>query len=134
MKAADFLAECNNGGALPRILQRYAHSLMTQISQSAVCNRFHEIEARLARWLLMTGDRMASSEFQITQEFLSNILGVRREAVTLSAKKLQQSELINYSRGKISILNRDGLEAAACRCYFIIREEYENFPASFRKK
>jgi CRP-like cAMP-binding protein len=124
IKTADFLAECNNGGSLPRTLQRYTHSMMTQISQSAVCNRFHSIEARLARWLLMTSDRMASDVFQITQDFLSNMLGVRREAVTLSAQKHHQNGLISYSRGKVSILNRAGLEAAACRCYFIIRDEY----------
>lgn len=134
MKTADFLAGCNNGGSLPRILQRYTHSMMTQISQSAVCNRFHSIESRLARWLLMTSDRMASNEFQITQDFLSNMLGVRREAVTLSAKNQQQKGLISYSRGKVSILNRAGLEAAACRCYFIIKKEYENSPASFNSK
>ena len=124
MKTADFLAECKNGGALPRLLQRYTHSLMIQISQSSVCNRFHAIGARLARWLLMTGDRMMSKDFQITQEFLSNMLGVRREAVNKSATHLQQNGLISYSRGKVSILNRTGLEAAACRCYFIIKEEY----------
>ncbi len=126
MKTTDFLTECENGGALPRILQRYTHSLMTQISQSAACNRFHPIEARLARWLLMTADRMASNEFQITQDFLSNMLGVRREAVNKSATGFQQNNLIKYIRGKISILDRAGLESAACRCYFIIREEYEN--------
>ena len=94
MKTADFLAECENGGALPRLLQRYTHSLIMQISQSAACNRFHPIEARLARWLLMTSDRMESDEFQITQEFLSNMLGVRREGVSKSATQLQQNELI----------------------------------------
>ena len=124
MTTADFLTECNNGGSMPRILQRYTHSLLTQISQSAVCNRFHPIEARLARWLLMTSDRMESDVFQITQEFLSNMLGVRREAVTLSAKILQQNELISYRRGKISILNRAELEVVACHCYFIIKDEY----------
>ena len=130
MKTADFLAECNNGGALPRLLQRYTHSLLIQISQSAACNRFHPIEARLARWLLMTSDRMESDEFQITQEFLSNMLGVRREGVSKSATHLQQNELISYSRGKITILNRAGLEAASCRCYFIIKDEYEEPPAT----
>lgn len=128
MKTADFLEECKNGGALPRLLQRYTHSLLIQISQSAVCNRFHAIEARLARWLLMTRDRMASDEFLITQEFLSNMLGVRREAVNKSATNLQQNGLISYSRGQISILDRVGLDTAACRCYLIIKEEYENFP------
>ncbi len=130
MKTADFLAECKNGGALPRILQRYTHSRMTQISQSAACNRFHPIEARLARWLLMTSDRMMADDFQITQELLSNMLGVRREAVNKSAMQLQQNKLISYSRGKISILNRASLEALACRCYFIIKEEYEKSPTS----
>ena len=134
METSDFLAECDNGGSLPRILQRYTHSLMTQISQSAVCNRFHSIEARLARWLLMTSDRMESDVFQITQEFLSNMLGVRREAVTLSAKKQQKNGLISYSRGKISILDRAGLEAIACRCYFIIKDEYEKQPHNFKKR
>ncbi len=130
MKSTDFLAECNNGGVLPRLLQRYTHSLLMQISQSAACNRFHPIEARLARWLLMTSDRMESDEFQITQEFLSNMLGVRREGVSKSATQLQQNELIHYSRGKITILNRAGLEAVACRCYFIIKEEYEKPPTT----
>jgi CRP-like cAMP-binding protein len=126
MKTTDFLAESKNGGSLSRLLQRYTHSLLIQISQSAACNRFHPIEARLARWLLMTGDRMESDEFQITQEFLSSMLGVRREGVSKAATHLQQNDLISYSRGKISILNRAGLEAAACRCYFIIKEEYKN--------
>lgn len=123
MKTADFLAECENGGALPRLLRRYTHSLLTQSSQAAACNRFHPIEARLARWLLMMRDRMESDEFQTTQEVLSDMLGVRREGVNKSATKLQQNNLISYSRGRISILNRAGLEAAACRCYSIIKEE-----------
>lgn len=127
MKTADFLAECKNGGALPRLLQRYTHLLLTQISQSAACNRFHPIEARLARWLLMTGDRMQSNEFQITQEFLSNMLGVRREGVNKSATALQHNGWLSYCRGKISILKRADLEAAACSCYLIIKKEHENF-------
>ena len=123
MKTADFLAECNHGGALSRILQLYTHSLMTQISQSAACNRFHIIETRLARWLLMTSDRMESDNFQITQEFLSSMLGVRREGVNKSAKNIQRNGLISYSRGNLEILNRKGLEAIACSCYTIIKEE-----------
>lgn len=126
MKTADFLAECKNGGSLPSILQRYTHSFIIQISQSAVCSRFHPIEARLARWLLMTSDRMASDEFQITQESLSNMLGVRREAVNKSERNLQRNGLIDKSRRKITVLNRAGLEAAACRCYFIIKEDSQN--------
>lgn len=123
MKTTDFLAECKTGGALPRLLQRYTHSLLVQISQSAVCYRFHEIEARLARWLLMTADRMETEDFKITQEFLSNMLGVRREAVSKSAAAFQQRQVISYSRGNISIINRSDLEKTACNCYSIIKNE-----------
>jgi len=123
MKTADFLAECKDGGALPQILQRYTHSLIVQISQSAACNRFHPVEARLARWLLMTADRMASENFQVTQEFLSNMLGVRREAVNKSAAAFQNRQLISYSRGNVSIINRANLEKIACNCYSIIKDE-----------
>jgi CRP-like cAMP-binding protein len=126
MKTEDFLALCRNGGTLSRLLQRYTHSLLTQISQSAACNRFHPIEARLARWLLMTCDRMGSNEFKITQEFLSNMLGVRREGVSKSATNLQQNGLISYSRGKLSILDRAALEAVSCSCYEIIKAETSN--------
>jgi CRP-like cAMP-binding protein len=125
MKAKVFRKECQNGGSLPRLLRRYSHSLLTQISQTAVCNRFHPIDARLARWLLMTSDRMGADEFQLTQEFLSNMLGVRREGVNKAAGTLQQQGLISYSRGALTILNRAGLEAIACQCYKIIKEEYD---------
>lgn len=128
MEAADFLAECKNSATLPRILQRYAHSLLTQVSQSAVCYRFHLAETRLARWLLMTADRMHADKFQLTQEFLSNMLGVRRESVNKSAVILQQQQLISYSRGNISIINHAGLEKAACPCYGIIKDEEKSFP------
>jgi len=123
MKAAAFRRECNNGGALPRLLQRYTHSLLTQITQSAVCNQFHSIEARLARWLLMTHDRMEADEFQLTQEFLSNMLAVRRECVSRAAGKLQKRNLITYSRGHLKVLHRAGLEAISCGCYEIITDE-----------
>jgi CRP-like cAMP-binding protein len=123
MKATAFRKECNNGGALPRLLQRYTHSLLTQITQSAVCNQFHSVEARLARWLLMTHDRMGDDDFQLTQEFLSNMLGVRREGVTRAAGELQKRKLIVYSRGRLKVLDRAGLEATSCGCYEIIRNE-----------
>ncbi len=126
MTAEDFTTECRRG-ELPQLLQRFTHSLMIQISQSAACNRFHQIEARLARWLLMTGDRMQADEFQITQEFLSNMLGVRREAVNKSAANFQRQQLLTYNRGNLSILDRTRLKAAACPCYQIIRNSYENF-------
>ena len=123
MKAADFRKECNNGGALPRLLQRYTHSLLTQITQTTVCNQFHSIEARLARWLLMTHDRIEADEFQLTQEFLSNMLAVRRECVNKAAGKLQKRNLIRYRRGNLRVLDRAGLEATSCGCYEIINHE-----------
>lgn len=123
IKTANFLAECGRNGEMTRLLQRYTYSLLTQISQSAVCNRYHLIERRLARWLLMTQDRMRTDIFQITQEFLSNMLGVRREAVNKAAGSLQAQDLISYARGRLSVLSRAGLEKAACQCYRIIKEE-----------
>ena len=119
----DFSAAYKAQGLLPELLQRYTHSLLTQISQSAVCYRFHLVEARLARWLLMTADRIKSSEFQMTQEFLSDMLGVRREAVNRAAGILQKQQLISYHRGLIKLLDRPALESVVCVCYGIIREE-----------
>jgi CRP-like cAMP-binding protein len=123
MKATAFRKECSNGGALPRLLQRYTHSRLTQITQSALCNQFHSVDARLARWLLMTHDRMGDDEFQLTQEFLSNMLGVRREGVSRAAGDLQKRKLIVYSRGRLKVLDRVGLEAVSCGCYEIINDE-----------
>jgi CRP-like cAMP-binding protein len=128
MKAKAFRKECADGGSLPRLLRRYTHSLLTQISQTAVCNRFHPIEARLARWLLMTRDRMGADRFQLTQEFLSNMLGVRREGVNKAAGALNEQGLISYSRGALTILDGAGLEAIACPCYGIIKMEYDILP------
>jgi len=124
LTTAKFLAACSNGGKLPAIIQRFIHSLFIQISQSAACNRFHPIEERLARWLLMTQDRMHADEFQITQEFLSNMLGVRREAVNKAAGDLQRQELIAYQHGTLNIINRKALKQAACPCYETIRAAY----------
>jgi CRP-like cAMP-binding protein len=123
IKATAFRKECNNGGALPLLLRRYTHSLVTQITQSAICNQFHSVDARLARWLLMTHDRMGNDEFQLTQEFLSNMLGVRREGVSRAAGDLQKRKLITYSRGHLTVLDRAGLEAISCGCYEIIKQE-----------
>jgi len=123
MKATAFRKASNHGGVLQQLLQRYSHSVLTQITQSAVCNRFHSVDARLARWLLMTHDRMGADEFQITQEFLSNMLGVRREGVSIAACDLQKRKLIRYSRGRLKIFDRPGLEAISCGCYEIIRDE-----------
>lgn len=127
MKSAAFSKESANTGALQQLLLRYSHSLMTQISQSAACNRFHQVDARLARWLLMTRDRIGKNDFRVTQEFMSNMLGVRREGVNKAAGVLQNQKLINYRRGHVTILNWAGLEKAACKCYRIIKDEHDGF-------
>lgn len=128
MKAALLSKEVSTGGSLSGLLLRYTHSLLTQVSQSAACNRFHLVNARLARWLLMTHDRVEGDEFRLTQEFISHMLGVRREGVTLAASTLQKQKLISYNRGQIKILDQAGLEAAACKCYMIVKEEYDTLP------
>lgn len=127
MKATVFRKECNKLRSLPRLLQRYTYLRLTHIAQGAACNRFHPVHARVARWLLTTHDRIEADEFQLTQEFLSNLLGVRREGVNRAAGTLQQQHLISYNRGALTILNRAGLEAVACHCYGIIKEEYDSF-------
>lgn len=125
MTPRGFLAACKSSEKLSQAVRRFIHSLLTQISQSAVCNRYHLIEDRLSRWLLMTHDRMRSDEFQITQDFLSNMLGVRREAVNKAAGDLQRRGLISYKRGSLTVIDRPALEAAACPCYKIIKQEYD---------
>ena len=128
MRASVMREESEGAGPLRRLLLLYAHSLLTQVSQSAACNRFHMVEARLARWLLMSGDRLGADEFLLTQEFISDMLGVRREGVSKAAGVLQKSALINYSRGHIKILDRAGLEAVSCECYGILKGESNNHP------
>ncbi len=122
MTAARFRVEFEKNTALQQALFRYTHLLMAQVSQTAACNRFHNANARLARWLLMTGDRLHTDEFLLTQEFLSHMLGVRRVGVTKAAGELEARKLIGYSRGHMKILNRKRLEAAACSCYRIVRD------------
>jgi CRP-like cAMP-binding protein len=127
MSSAGVRTEANQLGNLHHLLHRYSHSLLTQVSQSSVCNRFHFVDARLARWLLMTNDRLGVEEFPLTQEFLSNMLGVRREGVSKAAGALQSGKLIRYSRGVITIINRGGLEAKSCECYAIIKAETDAY-------
>ena len=122
MKAAQFLKELRKSPALQRALYRYTHTLMAEVAQTAACNRFHVVEERLARWLLMTRDRVQSTEFRLTQEFLSHMLGVRRVGVTKAAGHLQEHKLIEYSRGSIKIVDHAGLEAASCSCYLATRK------------
>lgn len=127
MTSAAVRTEANRLGGLHHLLHRYSHSLLTQVAQSSVCNRFHMVNARLARWLLMTSDRLGVEEFPLTQEFLAHMLGVRREGVSKAAGALQVAKLIHYSRGVITILNRRGLKAQSCECYAIIKAETDAY-------
>ena len=122
MTAAHLLREFGRSAPMRRELYRYTHTLMAQISQTAACNRFHVVERRLARWLLMTHDRVKSDQFHMTHEFLGHMLGVRRVGVTRAAQALQKRNLIRYSRGDIIVLDRKGLESAACECYKVVGE------------
>ncbi len=123
MESLRLLAEFNRGGALQKLLLRYMQALHTQVSQTAACNRIHPVEARLARWLLMVSDRMESDQFELTQEFIAQMLGTRRAGVTVAAGTLQQAGMLRYSRGRITILNREAMEATACECYRTTKDE-----------
>lgn len=115
--------EFNRHGEMLHILLRYTQSLLTQMFQTAVCNRHHSLEQQLCRWLLLSLDRLPSNELKMTQELIANMLGVRREGVTEAAGKLQALEVIRYSRGKITVLDRPQLEAMSCECYAVVRKE-----------
>jgi CRP-like cAMP-binding protein len=125
MEADAFRAFVRGSPVLNRVLLRYALALMTQMAQNAACNRTHSVEERCARWLLMTQDRVRSPTFELTQEFLAQMLGVRRPTVSIAAGILAQAGLISYVRGRITILDRSELEAACCECYRIIATEFE---------
>ena len=126
MDAVRFGVEIQRNETLHRVIDHYAFVHLSQLAQTAGCTRYHVVEARLARWLLMTQDRVHSGAFNVTQEFLALMLGVRRVGVTRAAGSLQQLGLIHYSRGKITVLDRRGLKAAACACYGADRDVYAN--------
>ena len=117
-------SEFDKGGELQRLLLLYTQALFTQASQNAACNRQHNIEERLARWLLTTQDCVMKDELHLTQEFISQMLGTRRSGVTVAASTLQRAGMIRYTRGKINILSREALNATACECYRVIKNEY----------
>lgn len=130
IRAEKLVEEFGRGGRFQDLLLRYIHTLITQITQSAVCNRFHTVEERLCRWLLVISDRVSSDEFRLTQEFIAHMLGVPRTSVTMIAGGLRRGALISYRRGKINILDRRGLEAAACECHKTVRSEISKFLAA----
>jgi CRP-like cAMP-binding protein len=119
--------EFRKGGTLQSALLRYTHALMTQVSQQVVCNARHHVEGRLARWLLMYHDRLGRDEFELTHEFMSHMLGVRRAGVSEVAEKLQEMGFIRYQRGRITVLDREGLEKFACECYPVVKEKFREF-------
>lgn len=125
LKAKLLKDEFYRGGALQSLLLRYTQALLTQMSQTAVCNRHHSVVQQLCRWLLLSLDRLPSNEMSMTQELIGNMLGVRRESVADAAGKLQDEGLIHYTRGHISVLNRPGLESRVCECYAGVKAEYD---------
>jgi CRP-like cAMP-binding protein len=129
MAAAPFRIEFSRNRPLQEALYRYTYALMAQISQTAACNRFHDAEQRLARWLLMTRDRVGFDEFSLTHVFLAHMLGLRRVGVTQAASALKQRNLITYHRGKVQILDIKRLEAASCSCYRIVKSVFERAQA-----
>jgi CRP-like cAMP-binding protein len=125
LKAQQLMDEFNRNGAVLHLLLRYTQALITQMAQTAVCNRHHSLDQQLCRWLLLSLDRLEGNELVMTQELIANMLGVRREGVTEAAANLQREGLIRYARGHISVLDRAGLEQRTCECYEVVRREYD---------
>jgi len=125
LKSDLMLQEFNRAGPVLHLLLRYTQALITQMSQTAVCNRHHSLDQQLCRWLLLSLDRLNSEELAMTQELIANMLGVRREGVTEAAGNLQQAGLIRYQRGHITVIDRAGLEQRTCECYAVVKKEYD---------
>jgi CRP-like cAMP-binding protein len=125
LSARDVKAEFERAGPAMHLLLRYTQALITQMAQTAVCNRHHSLDQQLCRWLLLSLDRLPGNDLVMTQELIANMLGVRREGVTEGAMRLQRLNLIRYARGHITVLDRPGLEARTCECYAVVRKEYE---------
>ena len=125
LNAAAMKAEFERSGPVLHLLLRYTQALITQMAQTAVCNRHHSLDQQLCRWLLLSLDRLHGSELVMTQELIANMLGVRREGVTEAALKVQDAGLIKYARGHITVLNRPGLEKRSCECYAVVKKEYD---------
>src|SRR5512132_2186835 len=125
LKAQLLQQEFNRAGPVQHLLLRYTQALITQMAQTAVCNRHHSVEQQLCRWLLLSLDRLSSSELIMTQELIANMLGVRREGVTEAAGHLQAAGLIRYQRGKITVIDRRGLERRSCECYQVVKREFD---------
>ena len=134
LKAQLLKEEFDCGGLLQHLLLRYTQALITQISQTAVCNRHHAVEQQLCRWLLLTLDRLPTNELTMTQELIASMLGVRREGITEAAGHLQKAGCIHYRRGHISVLDRAGLEARVCECYAVVKKEHDRLLGDVRNR
>jgi CRP-like cAMP-binding protein len=134
LKAHILMEEFNRAGPVLRLLLRYTQALITQMSQTAVCNRHHSVEQQLCRWLLLTLDRLPSNELTMTQELIANMLGVRREGVTEAAGKLQSYGFIRYRRGHITVVDRNGLEGHVCECYGVVKKEFARLLSDVRQR
>jgi CRP-like cAMP-binding protein len=134
LKARLLMEEFNRGGVMQHLLLRYTQALMTQVSQTAVCNRHHAVEQQLCRWLLLTLDRLPSNELTMTQELIASMLGVRREGITEAAGHLQQAGFIRYRRGHITVLDRSGLESRVCECYAVVKNEHDRLLCDVRNR
>ena len=134
LKAAVLLEEFNRAGPVMRLLLRYTQALLTQMAQTAICNRHHTVDQQLCRWLLLTLDRLPTTELTMTQELIASMLGVRREGVTVAAGRLQARGMISNRRGHISVLDRDGLEGEVCECYEVVKKEFARLMSDVRQR